>query len=133
MTQLGIYTEVLGIPGVWIAKNKATSEVAVVVPNEDDLKEARYRAHLLVPLLRKIEKFEDIFQVFQAPEPIEEICKKKATGRLLIPEEMRYSPWRYVFYDLEVARNCYSKSTEYVIQVSSPEYAKEKLDELYNP
>lgn len=128
VTQLAIYTEALDLPGVWICKNKATSQVALVLPNEADLQEARYRAHLLVPLLRKIEKFEDIFEVFQAPEPIQEVCKKKTTGRLIVPEEMRYNAWRYVFYDIEVARNCYSKNTEYVVQVSSMEHAREKLD-----
>lgn len=130
ITQLAIYTEALDLPGAWICKNKATSEVALVVPDEEALEEARYRAHLLVPLLRKIEKFEDIFEVFQAPEPVEEICKKKATGRMLVPEEMRYNPWRHVFYDIETARNCYSKYTEYVIQLSSMEFAREKLNEV---
>ena len=130
MTQLGIYTEALDLPGVWICKNKATSEVAMVIPNEEDLEEARYRAHLLVPLLRKIETFEDIFEVFQAPEPVQEVCKKKATGRMLVPEEMRYNVWRHVFYDIEVLRNCYSKQTEYVIQLSSMEFAREKLNAM---
>lgn len=128
VTQLAIYTEALGLPGVWICKNKATSQVAMVIPNEEELVEARYRAHLLVPLLRKIETFEDIFEVFQAPEPVEEVCKKKATGRFLVPEEMRYNPWRYVFYDITKERNCYSKYTEYAIQLSSMEHAREKLD-----
>lgn len=130
VTQLAIYTEALDLPGVWICKNKATSQVALVLPNEEELQEARHRAHLLVPLLRKIEKFEDIFEVFQAPEPVAEICKKKATGRMLIPEEMRYNSWRHVFYDIEVARNCYSKQTEYAIQISSMEFAREKLNEI---
>lgn len=130
ITQLAIYTEALDLPGVWIAKNKATSQVAMIVPDEEELVEARYRAHLLVPLLRKIETFEDIFEVFAAPEPIEEVCKKRTTGRFIIPEEMRYSPWRHVFYDIEVSRNCYSKQTEYVIQPSSMEFAREKLKEI---
>lgn len=127
MTQLAIYSEVLDTPGVWIAKNKATSEVAVVVPEEEDLELARHRAHLLVPLLKRIEKFDDIFQVFQAPEPVEEVCRKTKTGRFIVPPEMRYSPWRYVFYKLEVARNCYSKLTEYVVDRSSLNEAKEMM------
>lgn len=130
MTQLAIYTEVLDIPGVWICKNKATSEVALVTPKQEDLDEARLRAHLLVPMLRKLSKFEDIFEIFQAPTPTTyEVCKRQQTGRLFVPEEMRYSPWRYIFYEIETLRNCYSKPTEYVTRFSTPQEAKAKLDE----
>jgi hypothetical protein len=130
ITQLGVYTEALNLEGVWVAKNKATSEVAVVVPDVEDLEMARHRAHLLVPMLKRIEKFDDIFQVFQAPEPVEEVCRKIKTGRLLIPPEMRYSPWRYVFYNIEMSRNCYSKPTEYVKERSSLEEARNRMTAL---
>lgn len=128
ITQISVYGETLGLPGALLAKNKATSEVAAIQISDEDRDEALHRAHLLVPLLKKIEKFEDIYAVFEPPPPVEEVCRRNKTGRLLVPEEMRFSPWRHVFYDLEFGRNCYSKFTEYVNGINTVEEAKAILE-----
>lgn len=114
MTQLALYMEATGYDGAWLALNKATSQMALVYPDPDDLAAARTRANKVALALSKVKTLSDVYTLLKAPPGVPEVYKRKATGRLLLPTSMKYSGVAELFYDIRVEKNGYGKLTEYV-------------------
>lgn len=122
VSQLALYQKSLDLPGCWVFFNKNTSEFGVQFLPEDLKESALARAHVLIPILRDIKKWDNLVDsvangVLQAPPPINEVFQRKQTGALLVPQSMKYSPYRHCFYDIIVETNGYLKPTEYVVGV----------------
>jgi hypothetical protein len=115
VTQLGLYTVCMGVPGVWVCLDKGTSEVQVVEPPSGLLANAVDRATRIIPKFKEVNCFADIFKVFSPPPPVPEYYRNRQSGRMLLPNSMKYSPYRDLFYHLTVEENGYGRPTEYVL------------------
>lgn len=119
-SQLAVYRAALDISYAgWLLFDKGGSGFKGISPSEESLAQALNRANRIIPKLNDLSNQDDILKVFQAPPPVLEVHKKKETEKYVIPDSMRYSPYRYLFYDVEVEKNGYYKSTEYVVGVKS--------------
>lgn len=114
MTQLALYMGATGFDGAWLTLNKATSQMALVYPNPEDLDAARTRANKVATALSKVKTLSDVYTLLKAPPGVPEVFKRRATGRLLLPASMKYSGVSELFYDIRVEKNGYGKLTEYV-------------------
>jgi hypothetical protein len=126
VSQLAIYQDALSLPGAWLAYDKANSEAFIkAYPNDPKIiAESLDRASYIIGSMDYIEKFEDIFEYFEAPPPVDYSCKVKNIHGQTVPEEMRYDWRRWVFYNIEVVENsCYNKSVELVTGLKTKEEA----------
>lgn len=129
-TQLSVYSEALGLPGVWLCLDKSSSNCAVL-PLQDATKQgAIERLDAILEPLRNIKELTDIFEIADAPPGVPEIYKKKPTGRLLLHPTVKFWEWRSVFYELVTDKNGYRKETEYVVRHRTPPEARAELDRL---
>jgi len=126
-TQLSCYAETMQMKGVWLIINKVTRELILVRPSDELVKDRVARALTLLEALEGIRDVADIFDNFAAPAPEVEFYCKKPTGRLLVPESMRYSEYRGAFFDISVESNKYGRPTEYVSSVLEPNISIELL------
>lgn len=133
LTQIAVYQEALGTDNAAIIfSNKANSELAVQHFSKEELQPYLDRALKVVTAIRSM-TYDDLFtgEVIQAPPPEQAICKRKAIeGVYVVPESMRYSPFRSVFYRLEEERDCYGKSKEYVSEMLYGEESERELERL---
>lgn len=127
ITQLAIYSAVLELPAVWCVINKGTHEVRLIEPEQEDLDAALARAVRIIPKLKQVKTLEDVVTLFKAPPAEEELYRGKATGEYKVPESMRYSPFRYAFYDIRAGKSKGGAYREYVVGERSREQALEKL------
>jgi hypothetical protein len=119
-SQLAVYRAALGIPYAgWLLFDKGGTGFKGVSPSEESLQTALARVDRIIPVLSNLSNRDDILKVFQAPPPVSEVHKKKETVKYLIPDSMKYSPYRHLFYDVEVCKNGYYKPTEYVTGIKS--------------
>lgn len=116
MTQLALYIASTGFPGAWLALNKATFQMALVVPSTDRLYEALRRAERVALALSHIKCLKDVYTMVKAPPGVPEVYKHSLTGKLLLPPSMKYETVAppFLFYDIELAKNGYGKPTNYV-------------------
>lgn len=115
LTQMALYQAASGKNGVWVCLNKATGEVVMVTPKLSELERAVARVNAIVPLMQSINSLHDLEDGdIVAPEGVPEMYKRKPTGKLLMPDSMKYSPYRHLFYDIEYGRNGYRRPTEYI-------------------
>jgi hypothetical protein len=116
MTQLALYIASTGFPGAWLALNKATFQMALVVPDKDRLYEALRRAEKVALALSHIKCLKDVYTVVKAPPGVPEVHKHSLTGKLLLPPSMKYETVAppFLFYDIKSAKNGYGKLTSYV-------------------
>lgn len=112
LTQLNAYAYLLCTRGVWLCLNKQTYRLAVVemIPDNTVLD----RASAVIEALKSIKTVEDLVDTFDAPEPVTEFFKKQPTGKYLVPETMKYTPYAPMFYELQLDNNGYKKPTVYV-------------------
>lgn len=128
-TQLGCYSQVLGIDGVWLVLNKSTAELAIVKPDKGILREGYTRAAELAKVLSEVKTLEDVIENFEPPDPEQEWFKKQPTGFFKVPESMRYSEYRHFFYEIVTDLNGYKKETEYVNRIRTPDEMYELLND----
>lgn len=115
VTQMALYQAGLGLDGYWLCLNKATGEIASVTPKQSDLVAALDRVDTIVPLMQEVKSLSDLEELgITAPEGEVEVYRRNPTGRLLVPQSMKYSPYRSLFYDITLEKNGYGKYTEYV-------------------
>jgi len=116
MTQLALYIASTGFPGAWLCLNKATFQMAIVVPDKDSLYEALRRAERVALALGNIKCLKDVYTLVKAPPGIPEVHKHALTGKLLLPPSMKYETVAppFLFYDIQTAKNGYGKPTQYV-------------------
>lgn len=118
ITQIAVYQEATKAQrAAIVVSNKANSELTVQYFTPEELEPYKTRALRVVEAIRSLDSVNDIFSstIIQAPPVERHICKRKAVdGVFTVPESMRYSPFRSVFYKTYSEKNCYSKLTEYV-------------------
>lgn len=133
LTQIAVYQEALGTDNAAIIfSNKANSELAVQHFTNEELQPYLDRALKVVTAIRSM-TYDDLFtgEIIRAPEPEQAICKRKAIdGVYVVPESMRYSPFRSVFYRLEQERDCYGKTKEYVSEMLYGDESERELERL---
>jgi len=117
LTQIGVYQQATGTDNAAIVlSNKANSELFVQRFTSKELEPYLTRALRVVEAIRSM-TYDDLFSgsVIQAPPVEQHICKRKEVdGVYTVPESMRYSPFRHVYYKLYTERDCYGKPKEYV-------------------
>jgi hypothetical protein len=113
-TQLAAYRQASGAEhAYWIIRDKGTNEVHVL-PTRPELEEmALSRAAKLIPILRGLEGYADIFGKLVPPPGEPEVFKKENTGLLKVPYSMQYERVRHLFYDISILDNGYNKPTQY--------------------
>lgn len=122
ITQLSVYSDCLDKPGVWLCVNKATSEVTLVPLTEEVKAPYLKRAKALVPLLKGVKSIDDAL-AFTVPKPVDELRYRKPTGRLVLPENIKWSELRSCLYDLVDGE----KYKQYVVGIPDKEVVKERL------
>lgn len=130
VTQLAVYSHALNLPAAWVVINKGNHQVSVVTPDEDALTAARERATNVIAAIKEIKTFDDVFEKLAAPPLNDDVCRKQPSGKLVIPESMRYSKWRHVFYDTYTEKDCYRKDKEYATDRTDRLQARQRLDSL---
>lgn len=115
-TQAALYSHCTGLPLVWVCLNKATHRVEMIELQPEDGLKALLRAERLIPMLKSLKHFGDIWDCgMMAPPPTAEIYQRKETGMKLVPESMRYSSFIDVFYYTEMMEDGYHKIKTYVV------------------
>lgn len=130
ITQLAIYSHCLNIPAAWIVTNKGTHEVAVIQPDQDMLDSALARAHRIIPLLNSVKSLHDVVSLFKAPPPQDEVYRSKKTGSYVVPGSMKYSKWRFAFYNIENGKTKGGAWKEYITSIPSKDEQLERLEKL---
>lgn len=95
-TQLACYSHLLSKPGVWLVLNKATYELALVYPDKDLAAKALERAYVIVDTLPLIKTPADVVKYFEPPDVV-----VSRSGVYKLPEDMEYSEYKDVFYDIQ--------------------------------
>lgn len=129
-TQLALYNHTTGINAVWVCYNKGTGQNFIVLPDYGVLTERLGRAEDIIKRMSGLKKLDDLLNTFRAPPPYPEVYKKEETGKNLVPLNMKYTPFRYVLYDIEIGSNGYGKETEYVKGINNMKKVKTQLEEL---
>jgi len=120
ITQAAVYGEALGLPFAWLLFNNHTRMWSCHALDERDKQEALVRVNRIVPKMRAITSIEEMVVKFKAPDPVPEVFKHVATGKLLTPTPMFFSRYKDLFYVLDKGINGYNKETYYVERVRSP-------------
>lgn len=133
LTQVSVYCEALGLPEYLILINNKNTGELLEVEGEPDLALIG-RAARIIQKIKLLEKPEDILAPgsgLSAPPPEEEVFKKQATGKLLVPTSMKYSPYAGAFYKTRGELNGYNKLTGYVVGLHET-VTSESLKEAFN-
>lgn len=123
LTQLTLYMEALGQKtGAFICLNKFTNELAYVPIHItwSKCQEALERAEAITNALAEIETLQDVFEWFEAPEPVPEYRYKKKTGKLLLPPSIKYSQYAPYLYEFD-------STPRHVLWALEPEEAMSRL------
>lgn len=131
LTQLALYTDATGIPGMWLCMDKSTGMIFPVEPNPGVLQASLLRADKVLQRLQSINSLEDVITKFKAP-PVnrEEVYQKQGTGRYFVPQSMAYSPFKSAVYKISSLENGYGKMTDYVEGYADVEHMRNELDFL---
>ena len=136
ITQLAVYSHCVGAPGVFLCYDKAATvhddktPLRLITPPPNLLEERLARAVDVVGTLDSIVCLHDIFEYMEPPAPRAEIYRGNETGNYLIPECMKYTAARHIFYKIEDALNGYKKPTSYIVGINTYDEAMEVLHEL---
>ncbi|AGR48550.1 Cas4-domain exonuclease [Anabaena phage A-4L] len=113
LTQLAMYSDCTKLPGFWLALDKGSGCLSVVnLPSYAD--ERIERALKITNHVSKLTTIEEVVTTVPVPPPVEEIFKRKPTGRYLLPDSMKFYEYADIFYVLENDSNGYKKDTVYV-------------------
>ncbi len=131
LTQLNLYSKLMNKHGVWICLNKSTYELALVemIPNVEVIDRARN----VIQALNEVKTIDDVFDFFDPPQPVEEWFKKQPTGKYLLPDSMKYTPYRNVFYALDIGLNGYKKETVYVVSFQERKIGVRNYESIIEP
>lgn len=97
VTQLAVYTEATGLPGCWVIKNKDTSELMTVYPDDALLDSHRARARHRVAKFAQIETWEDCFRHFMPP-PCKPVERRGSLIGYCVPDSMMWSEYKDLLY-----------------------------------
>lgn len=127
LTQLAVYDAALNYEynPAFLCLNRDTGEVEMVEPYGYELSECLERVDEILEVLDTNFTVPEIDDIFEAPEPVPEIYKRKPTGRYVLPYMMKFDPLRFALYEIEPDLNGYGKLTEYVTGYKS-------VSEIYN-
>jgi hypothetical protein len=90
ITQLSVYSEALGMPGLLFLWNKTKNRLNVVPLNQELKDLALLRVDAIVPELQSLQTIEEVFFKFPVPAPIEKIRSGKGTGEFFLPMVTRF-------------------------------------------
>jgi hypothetical protein len=131
VSQLGLYSAALGLPGFWLVMDKATGMLNVVSPDEEYTASRVARAVKIFNHIRdNVVDIPSLVETVPVPPPTPEIFRRSPTGCYLVPDSMKYSPYADVFYTTEQAFNQYKKPTTYVTGFREEPEVIELLTEL---
>lgn len=134
VSQLALYAHCVDLPAAWINMDKGLNEIFITTPAPAQLDDARARAKTVIKAVRRVESLEQVLYTsggyFRPPPPVAERYQSCDTGRFLLPQSMRYSPFKSVVYQLSYERNNYNKDTIYVEGVQDLKDARQELDKL---
>lgn len=141
-TQLAIYKNTTGKSNAfWVCFNKETSEIACVIPDDEELQGYYDTAVGRATILQTFDSIKAVGSL-NVPDPKPEVFRKEETGKLMLPTSMRYTPYMGCFYDTYEAKDGYKHDKTYVSRiVNNPderlhriEKTKKELIEKYgNP
>lgn len=77
LTQLGAYSEALGVPGYWLFVNKNTSELQVIPLDKEQYEPRLKRVRFIVDGLNQLQSFDEAYVLFRPVPPSIELCKGK--------------------------------------------------------
>jgi hypothetical protein len=112
LTQLSAYSEALDMDAVWIVCNKNNSDVSFIELDYDKGAARLDVVECYLDLLKSLTCCDDLYKL-PAPELVPEVHKKAQTGRMLVPQSLKYFAMRDLFINVTVEDNGYGKSTEY--------------------
>jgi hypothetical protein len=91
LTQLAVYSEALGMPGLLFLWDKKKNRVNVVPLDETTKILALMHVDDIIPKLQEIEDVSDVFRHWAVPEPQEKKLRGNPTGEFYLPFAIRYS------------------------------------------
>lgn len=121
ITQIGVYAEALQCINCGILLyNRNTCELALSVPDHDDVKAALARAVDIAITIPTLSCVSDIWNYFDTPDPLTEVFQKQKTGRYYVPYDVR-SPYDELLYEVVSDVSGYDKERKYVTRLREPE------------
>ena len=121
MTQIGVYADALHYANCGVLLyNRNTCELALSVPDHDDIKEALERAEHIATSVKALDSVSDIWNYFDTPDPLEEVFQKQKTGRYYVPYDVR-SPYDELLYETVSDASGYGNERKYVLRYREPD------------
>lgn len=77
LTQLGAYSEALGVPGYWLFMNKNTSELLVIPCDKEQYEPRLKRVRFIVDGLKVLTDFDEAYTLFRPVPPSVEITRDR--------------------------------------------------------
>ncbi|UZV39987.1 hypothetical protein LPP2_g19 [Leptolyngbya phage LPP-2, strain SPI] len=137
LTQIGVYADALKYANCGILLyNRNTCELALSVPDHDDIKEALERAEHIATAIPTLDSVSQIWEHFDTPDPLEEVFQKQKTGRYYVPYDVR-SPYDELLYETVSDVSGYGNERKYVTRLREPQEIEEMvknqkvLDQIY--
>ncbi|ABQ12463.1 Cas4-domain exonuclease [Phormidium phage Pf-WMP3] len=121
LTQIGVYADALHYANCGVLLyNRNTCELALSVPDHDDIKEALERAEHIATSVKALDSVSDIWNYFDTPDPLEEVFQKQKTGRYYVPYDVR-SPYDELLYETVSDVSGYGNERKYVLRYREPD------------
>lgn len=120
ISQLAVYRDFMDMPAYWLCFNKETSELAIVPFPDEELDASIDEVTEKINKLESIETVNDLGDCW-LPSPPAEMYRKQATGKFLVPQNMKLSHYYPAFYDIEKGENGYGKPQQYVTRIKTTE------------
>jgi hypothetical protein len=117
VTQLAIYQECLGLPAMWVVKNKDTNELVSVLLDEHEAEVSLAKARRLLKGFEKVNTWEQSFDYFMPVPASPTMRAGKVTG-YKIPDTMLSCEFRDIIYHVRPTKT----SSYYYAPLESPYY-----------
>lgn len=121
VTQLSVYAQALNASNAALLfYDKDNCKLGLKYLDFDVMEDARTRASEIIEGVNACVTIADVYDVFDVPDPLEEIFQKKGTGKYYAPYDL-YPPFPDLLYERVTDKSGYDNEREYIIGIRSPE------------
>lgn len=121
VTQLAVYADALNASfAALLFYDKDNCQLGIKYLDYDVMQAARERAAGIIEGVNSCITIKDVYDVFDVPEPLEEVFQKRGTGKYYAPYDL-YAPFPDLLYERVADKSGYGNEREYIVGIRSHE------------